>query len=61
MDIILNFCTGYIKDSGEGDIVLDPKVIRIHYLKTWFVIDLLSTFPFDLILNVSHCCFVLPT
>lgn len=30
-------------------IVLQPKKIAIHYIKTWFFIDLLSSIPFDYI------------
>ncbi len=29
---------------------MDPKKIAVHYLKTWFVIDLVSSLPFNLLL-----------
>ena len=29
--------------------ISDPKLIRMNYLKTWFVIDLLSCLPYDVI------------
>lgn len=29
--------------------ISDPKVIRMNYLKSWFVIDLLSCLPYDLV------------
>ena len=54
-DIIINFHTGYILDSGEGDVILDLRKVRIHYLKTWFLIDLISTLPLDYILQVEYC------
>ena len=31
----------------NGEVVSDPKVIRMNYLKSWFVIDLLSCLPYD--------------
>jgi len=30
-----------------GEVVSDPKVIRMNYLKSWFIIDLLSCLPYD--------------
>ena len=32
-------------DPDLGDLVVDPKIIRNHYLKSWFTIDLSSCFP----------------
>ena len=45
IDIIFNFQTTFVGASGE--VISDPKVIRMNYLKTWFVIDLLSCLPYD--------------
>ncbi|ESO99559.1 hypothetical protein LOTGIDRAFT_81109, partial [Lottia gigantea] len=45
VDIVLNFHTSFVGPSGE--VISDPKVIRMHYLKSWFVIDLLSCLPYD--------------
>ena len=45
LDIILNFQTTFVGQSGE--VVSDPKIIRMNYLKRWFVIDLLSCLPYD--------------
>ena len=39
----LSFKTAYFNDLG--DLVVDPKSIRRHYLKTWFTIDVSSCFP----------------
>ena len=46
--IILNFFHSYI-DKATGEIVKDTKSIAKHYLKGWFVIDFISSFPFELI------------
>lgn len=45
LDILLNFHTTYV--GQEGEVVSDPHVIRCNYLKSWFVIDVLSCLPYD--------------
>ena len=52
IDIVLNFHTTYVGPGGE--VVSDPKVIRINYLKSWFVIDLLSCLPYDVFNAFDH-------
>lgn len=45
IDIIIQFRTGVIVDRV---LVQNPKWIAKSYLKSWFIIDFLSAFPFDL-------------
>jgi len=45
VDIFINFHSTFVGNAGE--IVSNPGVIRRNYLKTWFVIDLLSCLPYD--------------
>ncbi|CAK8694297.1 unnamed protein product [Clavelina lepadiformis] len=52
-DIVANFHTGVIVDSGDGDVILDLKTIRLQYLRSWFIIDLVSTIPVDYLLQVT--------
>lgn len=52
IDIVLNFHTTYVGPGGE--VVSDPKVIRLNYLKSWFVIDLLSCLPYDVFNAFDH-------
>uniref|UniRef100_A0A8C5D1K1 Potassium voltage-gated channel, subfamily H (eag-related), member 1b n=1 Tax=Gouania willdenowi TaxID=441366 RepID=A0A8C5D1K1_GOUWI len=47
VDIVLNFHTTFVGPAGE--VLSDPKLIRMNYVKTWFVIDLLSCLPYDVI------------
>nr|XP_046229766.1 potassium voltage-gated channel subfamily H member 5-like isoform X2 [Scatophagus argus] len=47
IDIVLNFHTTFVGPNGE--VISDAKLIRMNYLKTWFVIDLLSCLPYDII------------
>ncbi|CAH1791097.1 unnamed protein product, partial [Owenia fusiformis] len=52
IDIILNFHTTFVGPNGE--VVSDPKIIRMNYLKSWFVIDLLSCLPYDVFNAFQH-------
>lgn len=45
IDILLNFHTTFVGPGGE--VVSDPAIIKRNYVKTWFVIDLLSCLPYD--------------
>lgn len=44
---MINFHTTYVGPTGE--VISDPKIIRMNYLKSWFVIDLLSCLPYDMV------------
>ncbi|NXA71390.1 KCNH1 protein, partial [Thryothorus ludovicianus] len=62
VDIVLNFHTTFVGPAGE--VISDPKLIRMNYLKTWFVIDLLSCLPYDVINafeNVDEVSIALPS
>jgi len=48
LDILVSFNCAY---PSHGQIIYDRKRIVIRYLKTWFVIDILSTFPWYYILK----------
>lgn len=50
MDIIITFRTAYIHPEEEILIVV-PKMIARHYLRGWFTVDFVSTFPFDLVID----------
>ncbi|XP_071493359.1 potassium voltage-gated channel unc-103-like [Diadema antillarum] len=49
VDIFINFRTTFIDDT-IGEVVSNPSKIAKHYLKGWFVIDVLAAIPFDLLL-----------
>ena len=52
LDIIKRFHTGFHVDSFGTELELNPSVIRWSYLKGWFVLDLVSILPIDLIVLV---------
>lgn len=41
--------------SQSGQVVYEPRSICIHYVATWFFVDLIAALPFDLlyIFNVT--------
>ncbi|CAD8187027.1 unnamed protein product [Paramecium octaurelia] len=50
LDIFINFNTAF---QHKGQYVFDRKLIMQNYLKWWFWIDVVSTFPFDLIVEAA--------
>ena len=46
-DIVLNFFSVYI--DKDDNIIKNQKKIIKHYLKTWIIIDIISTIPFNFI------------
>ena len=47
IDIFICMRTGYV--DGQKNTVLEPKKVMVNYVKTWFFIDVIASFPFDLI------------
>ncbi|KAM8939668.1 potassium/sodium hyperpolarization-activated cyclic nucleotide-gated channel 2 [Pelodytes ibericus] len=48
MDLVMNFRTGIIIEDNT-EIILDPQKIKRKYLRTWFVVDFVSSIPVDYI------------
>uniref|UniRef100_A0A8C9SFE7 Cyclic nucleotide-binding domain-containing protein n=1 Tax=Scleropages formosus TaxID=113540 RepID=A0A8C9SFE7_SCLFO len=48
VDLVLNFRTGIVKEDST-EILLDPRAIRQRYLKSWFLVDFVSSIPVDYI------------
>ena len=51
IDIFINFRTTFVDDNDE--VVSHPCRIAVHYLKTWFVIDLVAAIPFELLIMIA--------
>ncbi|MCI4383919.1 hypothetical protein PGIGA_G00032360 [Pangasianodon gigas] len=51
VDIVISFRTTYINHNDE--VVTHPKRIAIHYIKGWFLIDMVAALPFDLLIFKS--------
>ncbi|KAK9824343.1 hypothetical protein WJX72_009567 [[Myrmecia] bisecta] len=47
LDVCLTFRTAYV--NIHGHLVLDGKDVATHYLKTWFLMDLMASLPFELL------------
>ena len=51
INIVANFNTGFYK---EGTLVMDRRDIVMSYLKTWFVPDLVSSFPYMWLMGSNY-------
>lgn len=51
VDILLNFRTSFVNRKGE--VVSTSKSIALHYLKGWFILDLIAALPFDLLYSIQ--------
>ncbi|KAH9278096.1 Potassium/sodium hyperpolarization-activated cyclic nucleotide-gated channel 2 [Echinococcus granulosus] len=50
VDIVVNFRTGFVRESMADDIVLEPRLIAREYLRKWFTLDIISSLPLDYVL-----------
>lgn len=50
-DIMVNMMSAY--QDNDFNIVTDHKVIIKKYLLSWFIIDVLSIIPIDLMLGIN--------
>lgn len=46
LDLFFNFFIGYY-DEDKDKLIMSNKEIACNYMKGWFIIDLVSTFPFN--------------
>mmetsp|Transcript_932 Transcript_932/g.3507 ORF Transcript_932/g.3507 Transcript_932/m.3507 type:complete len:884 (+) Transcript_932:248-2899(+) len=56
-DVFLNFVTGYW-DPDLKKTILDHQLIAKHYIKSWFVVDLMAIIPIDMTLRILDGDFV---
>ncbi|XP_046439074.1 potassium/sodium hyperpolarization-activated cyclic nucleotide-gated channel 2-like isoform X2 [Daphnia pulex] len=54
IDIVVNFRTGIMQQDNSEQVILDPKLIARHYLRTWFFLDLISSIPLDYIFLIFN-------
>ena len=52
IDIFINFRTTFVDVHDE--VVSDPCRVAIHYMKGWFVVDLLAAIPFELLIMIGN-------
>ncbi|KAG7384787.1 hypothetical protein PHYPSEUDO_002240 [Phytophthora pseudosyringae] len=50
LDVVLNFRTGYVEDT---EVVMDSRMVATHYLKSWFIMDLIGSIPVEYIINFN--------
>ena len=60
-DLVVNFFLMYQKEFKDGTTmwIYDRKMIIKHYLKGYFIIDTMSTVPFDMLagIHLAHSVF----
>ena len=47
VDVVINFRSTFVDEKGNE--IFNSLAIRKHYMKTWFAIDVLAAFPFDIV------------
>ena len=52
IDIFINFRTTFVDFNDE--VVSHPCRIAVHYVKTWFLIDLVAAIPFELLIMITR-------
>jgi len=50
IDIFFSFNTGYYK---RGELIMNRRRANMHYLKTWFLLDLFASFPYEDLINLN--------
>jgi hyperpolarization activated cyclic nucleotide-gated potassium channel 2 len=50
IDIVVTFNTGFYK---KGYLVMKRKDIIMNYIKTWFILDMLASFPYSWVMTDS--------
>jgi len=49
--IVVNFYTGYYK---KGALIMKRRHIMCRYLRTWFIVDFISSFPYTWVINFDQ-------
>ena len=44
--------SGFKESDDSEEVILEPRLIAVEYMKTWFFLDLLSSLPVDYIFLV---------
>ena len=52
VSVFFSGAPGIIADNFADEIILDPKEIAKRYLKTWFLLDLISSLPLDYVITL---------
>lgn len=45
-DVVISFFSIYVK--GNGSVITDHRRIAMHYIKTWFFLDVIASIPYSL-------------
>ena len=56
IDILINFVTAYRDEQKR--LITNPRMIVHNYLSTWFLLDFISAFPFDLFTQAKMTSYI---
>jgi hypothetical protein len=48
VDVLVNLYTGYYK---KGTLIMKRRHIMCRYLKTWFIVDFIASFPYTWVID----------
>lgn len=51
VDVFINFNTGFYR---KGVVVMKRREIVFNYLRTWFILDFLASFPYSWFINFEE-------
>jgi len=50
VDIVINFNTGFTR---KGMVIMNRTKVTVDYLKTWFIFDVIASFPYNYLVTVN--------
>eukprot|EP01084_Bolivina_argentea_P201325 344135_1 len=54
LDVYLNFRTAYFDRYNPFQLITNPSEIGAQYVKTWFLLDLLTSIPFEFLVPTTN-------
>ena len=52
--IIIFFFSGIMQQDNSEQVIIDPRLIARHYIRTWFFLDLISSIPLDYVFLIFN-------
>ena len=46
--------TGIMQQDNSEQVIIDPRLIAKHYIRTWFFLDLISSIPLDYVFLIVN-------
>ena len=46
--------SGIMQQDNSEQVIIDPRLIARHYIRTWFFLDLISSIPLDYVFLIIN-------